>query len=236
MLLGLMQSIPQQTVTIPIIGLGVDRTRSHEPMFVLDLGKVVGADNQFTIKFQESNDDITYNDIPDVDLPGGGQPAVIDQNNDGRMIRRRYQGTKSFLRVVVTTIQGTHPSLPMSAQVVLGYGKVSDELSLANLSLLYRISSLAKALKLSIRELLAVKALAEIDPFATTDATLRFVEQVGVIRASGFSILYGTGCKGFVYTTNDRNMFQLLEELIEEVGGRKRLFPKFMPQGLEALP
>ncbi len=46
----------------------------------------------------------------------------------------------------------------------------------------------------------------------------------------------GTGCKGFVYTTNDRNMFQLLEELIEEVGGRRWLSPKFKPQGLDALP
>ena len=189
LLLGLTQSIPQQTVTAAVYGLGVDRTRSHEPMFVLDLGRVATADNQFTIKFQESNDDIAYNDIPDVNLPGGGQPGVIDQTNDDQVIRRRYLGTKSFLRVAVTTVQGTSPrSLPMSAQVVLGYGKVSDELSLANLSLLYRISSLAKALKLSIRELLTVKALTEIDPFATTDVTLRFVEKVDVIRASGFSI------------------------------------------------
>jgi len=63
-----------------------------------------------------------------------------------------------------------------------------DKLNLANLSHLYRVASLAKALKLSIRELLSVKALTGIDPFAATEATLRFVEKVGVIRASGFSI------------------------------------------------
>jgi hypothetical protein len=46
----------------------------------------------------------------------------------------------------------------------------------------------------------------------------------------------GTACKGFSYTTNDRNMFELLEELVEEIGGGRKLFPKFTPQGLEALP
>lgn len=188
LLLRLTQSIPQQVVTTATNGSGVDRTRYHEPMFVLDLGKVTGADNQFTIKFQESDDDRTYNDIPNVNLQGGGQPVVIDQNNDDQVIRCRYQGTKRFLRVAVTTVQGASPSLPMSAQVVLGYDKVSNELSLANLSLLYRISSLAKALKLSIRDWLTVKALIEIDPFATTGATLLFAEKLKTIRSSGFSI------------------------------------------------
>jgi uncharacterized protein DUF4157 len=48
--------------------------------------------------------------------------------------------------------------------------------------------------------------------------------------------LDGTACKGFSYTTNDRRLYELLEELVEEVGGGKKLFPKFRPQGLEALP
>jgi hypothetical protein len=46
----------------------------------------------------------------------------------------------------------------------------------------------------------------------------------------------GSGCKGFLYTTNDREMFLLLEELIEEVGGTKQLTPRWAPQGVEALP
>lgn len=184
----LLPSIPQQPVNAAINGAGIDRTHYPEPMFVLEFGTIAGADNQFTIKFQESNDDSTYNDISNSDLQGGGQPTLVDQNNDDQVIRRSYMGTKKFLRVAVTAVQGTSPTLPISAQVVLGYSKVSDELNLANLSLLYRISSLAKALKLSIRDWLTVKALTEIDPFATTEATLRFTEKVIAIRASGFSI------------------------------------------------
>lgn len=77
----------------------------------------------------------------------------------------------------------------------------NDQLNLANLSHLYRVASLAKALKLSIHEYLSVQKLTGIDPFAAIPATAtepplpatgaipRFVEKVGVIRASGFSII-----------------------------------------------
>lgn len=193
LLLRIIPSISQQGVIIATNGSGVDRTNYRDPMFVLDLGEVTGADNRFTIKFQESDDDSTYNDISDGDLRGEGQPAVINQTNDDKVIRCRYRGTKKFLRVAVTNVQGTSPSLPMSAQVVLGYDKVSDELNLANLSLLYRISSLAKALKLSIHDWLIVRELTgmvyeKVNPFYTTRNTMRFIEKVGVIRASGFSI------------------------------------------------
>jgi Neuraminidase-like domain/Putative peptidoglycan binding domain len=69
-----------------------------------------------------------------------------------------------------------------------------DTLSLRNLSLLYRAVSLAKALKLSIREYQTLATVAGLDPFAATPpfaataATLQFVEMVGAVRDSGFSI------------------------------------------------
>ncbi len=66
----------------------------------------------------------------------------------------------------------------------------NDTLNLANLSHLYRIVSLAKAVKLSIRDFLLVKALTGINPFdaAHTEDSLRFVEKVRKMRASGFNI------------------------------------------------
>ncbi len=63
-----------------------------------------------------------------------------------------------------------------------------DKLDLKNLSRLYRVASFAKALNLSIPDFLSVMALTEIDPFEATASTLRFVEKVRVIRASGFNI------------------------------------------------
>jgi hypothetical protein len=74
-------------------------------------------------------------------------------------------------------------------------------LSLANVSLLYRYGLLANALKLPVRELIALKQLSNVDPFTPLDPeplttigqdhplsqTLRFVSMVDDLRASGLS-------------------------------------------------
>ncbi len=83
-------------------------------------------------------------------------------------------------------------------------GKSIDtaELSLAHVSLLYRYGLLAKALKLSIRELIALKQLSGLDPFRSIQVnpltqlnddypftqTLRFVEVAETVKESGLTI------------------------------------------------
>ncbi|WP_438029768.1 neuraminidase-like domain-containing protein [Sorangium sp. So ce233] len=83
-----------------------------------------------------------------------------------------------------------------------GKTTATAQLSLPNVSLLYRHGLLAKALKLSVRDLLTLKSLSGVDPFApliegplatTADdrplrQALRFVEIAGAVRESGFSI------------------------------------------------
>jgi len=66
----------------------------------------------------------------------------------------------------------------------------NDTLSLANLSHLYRITSFAKAQKLSIRDFLVARTLININPFAAnhTEDTVRFAETIAKIRSSGFQI------------------------------------------------
>jgi ABC toxin N-terminal region/Neuraminidase-like domain/Salmonella virulence plasmid 28.1kDa A protein len=75
-------------------------------------------------------------------------------------------------------------------------------LSLANVSLLYRYGLLAKALRLSIAELIALKQLSGLDPFKALPGgpltslaqdspfthTLRFVEAAAEVKASGLKI------------------------------------------------
>jgi hypothetical protein len=69
------------------------------------------------------------------------------------------------------------PTVPPSAKPNLGI-----------LSHLYRLASFARALDLSIEELLLVKAITGIDPFDNTGETVRFVDAVHRVRASAFSI------------------------------------------------
>ncbi|NTU77944.1 MAG: hypothetical protein HGA45_00835, partial [Chloroflexales bacterium] len=75
-------------------------------------------------------------------------------------------------------------------------------LSLANVSLLYRYTLLARALRLSVPALIALKGLSGLNPFTPLHAdplaslgddhpftqTLRFVEVAGQVRQSGFAI------------------------------------------------
>ncbi len=65
---------------------------------------------------------------------------------------------------------------------------LDDRLILENLSRLYRHTTLAKALNLSVRDYLTVLELTASDPFGTTLATMLFMEQIDEIRSSGFSI------------------------------------------------
>ena len=66
--------------------------------------------------------------------------------------------------------------------------------TLDNLSRMYRTVSLARALKLTIRDFLRIRSLTKINPFVddngaiNTAGTLRFVEVVGKMRASGWSV------------------------------------------------
>lgn len=88
-------------------------------------------------------------------------------------------------------------------QILQDAGYSTDtELSLANVSLLYRYGLLAKALKLSIRDLISLKQLSGLDPFkplsndqltVLTDDypfthTLRFIELAEEIKESGLKI------------------------------------------------
>jgi hypothetical protein len=65
--------------------------------------------------------------------------------------------------------------------------KPDDILNLSNLSRLHRHSSLAKALSLSSPDYLASLRLIAPDPFATTTATVTFVETVDKVRDTGFT-------------------------------------------------
>jgi len=63
-----------------------------------------------------------------------------------------------------------------------------DTLSLANLSALYRHATFARVLNYSIRTYLAALKLIDSTPFATTEETIKFVQQSEKIIASGMSV------------------------------------------------
>jgi hypothetical protein len=66
--------------------------------------------------------------------------------------------------------------------------EVQDKLNLTNLWELYRRTSLAKALDLSVSDFISAKAFVGSDPLGSPAATLRFVESINEIRSSRFSL------------------------------------------------
>lgn len=66
--------------------------------------------------------------------------------------------------------------------------KTDGRLTLSNLSLIYRHATLAKLLNLTVQDLVASMELTGLEPFRAdrSQDTLRFVETVRVVRASGF--------------------------------------------------
>ncbi|WP_437713631.1 neuraminidase-like domain-containing protein [Sorangium sp. So ce448] len=80
----------------------------------------------------------------------------------------------------------------VASQAALGVPPLvsGGALNLANLSKLFRAASLARALKLPLRELLALHALSGIDVFTTADpaVTRRFVEMALAVAATRFGV------------------------------------------------
>ena len=70
------------------------------------------------------------------------------------------------------------------------------DLTLDNISAVYSSGWLARKLKISVRELLLLKRLTGLDPFATPDATnpaiLRIIELVHALQASSLKSAEGT--------------------------------------------
>jgi hypothetical protein len=112
-------SIRAQAVTATLNGTGVDLQGFEGALVLLDLGLFGGTTPTATIKIQESDDNTTFTDVAAADLLGGVLPA-IDTTNDETTYERGYIGRKRYIRVAVTAIAGTSPSLPTSAVVVRG--------------------------------------------------------------------------------------------------------------------
>lgn len=69
---------------------------------------------------------------------------------------------------------------------IMSFSKLSDALTLANVSLLYRFSLLAKTLQVRIAELFDIMALFG-DPFKNADQTLTLLETWGKMEDAGFT-------------------------------------------------
>ena len=77
------------------------------------------------------------------------------------------------------------------------------DLDLATISLLFRHASLARALGLPIHDLVSLRQVSGVDPFASPSDTLRFADMIGHLQAAGIDFIL---CKPL----DPKRLFKLL--------------------------
>ena len=130
------------------------------------------------------------------------QPAVLPGLLDE--VEARGQAF-SLIKGRLPALQGSLGLTATEIEVILkdvGLDLATAPLTVPNVSLLYRYGLLAKALKLSVADLITLKALSGRNPFTPLaaapptilaedypyDQTLRFVEIAGEVKASGLTV------------------------------------------------
>lgn len=117
--LSVVQSLAPASRTATANGTGVDLRGYDSAAAVIDAGLAGGTSPSFTFELQESDDNSTFTAVADADLDGT-EPAVTTAN-DEQIHLLGYKGTKRYLRVAITAVTGTSPTLLCGATVMRGH-------------------------------------------------------------------------------------------------------------------
>lgn len=118
------QSLRPAARTATANGTGVDLRGFESAAVLIDLGTFAGTTPSATFKIQDSDDNSTFADVDAAFLQGGALPT-IDTTSHEQVLERGYIGTKRYLRVIISAISGTSPSLPCAAVVVRGHPHIA---------------------------------------------------------------------------------------------------------------
>lgn len=119
------QSLISAVRTATADGVTVDLQGFEGAMFSVDLGTMGGSSSPTeTFKFQESDASGSgFADVAVGDLGSGAQPAAITTANDNTIIKDSYLGAKRYVRIIISAVGGTSPSLPCAGSIVRGFGR-----------------------------------------------------------------------------------------------------------------
>jgi hypothetical protein len=116
-----------------------------------------------------------------------GVDVAFDQSfPDSPVLTTKDKLLQPYLSILQSALRVTALDLTQILQDC-GYRDESATLNLENVSALYRRASLAKALKLTVRDFLSLKTLWGRDPFASPEETLEFANLAASINNWGLS-------------------------------------------------
>lgn len=107
-------------VSAPGNGTGIDLSDANAAEVIVTAGTIGGsASPSVTVQVQESDEAAAnFTKVADGDLLGGTGELVIDAANDAQAHARGYIGNKQYLRVAISAVGGTSPTIPLAAVVV----------------------------------------------------------------------------------------------------------------------
>ncbi len=112
----------QADPAVPVNGVGVDLANYGGAVVLIDAGTIAGAGASLTFEVQESDDNVSFAAVADVDLRGA--EPVINAANDDQIHEIGYHGIRRYVRVSITAKAGTTPTMPVAAMVVRGKPRV----------------------------------------------------------------------------------------------------------------
>ncbi|GHO97434.1 hypothetical protein KSF_074820 [Reticulibacter mediterranei] len=178
---------PMQLNGTSMTGVPVDVGRVSLKEVEIVIG-VLSVGATFSLLIQHSDDGITFTDVPaqDMSVPN---PFVINSATP-LLSRFSYSGVKPYLRATIASTAGANPTLWVTVRVLTAPGMVNDELSLANLTTLYKYSVLRRIIRRPIAELQMLMTLSGINPLAAANphTVLMLLEAQETLDTLGLSI------------------------------------------------
>jgi gamma-glutamyl:cysteine ligase YbdK (ATP-grasp superfamily) len=110
------QSIAPASQAAAVNGASVDLRDYASAMVLISAGAAGGTTPSFTFEVQESSDNATFTAVADEHLQGA-EPVVTAGNEVHRI---GYRGSQRYIRVTITAVSGTSPTLDAEAGVVRG--------------------------------------------------------------------------------------------------------------------
>jgi hypothetical protein len=159
-------------------------------------GSQPGQTASFTLTFVGLMTDGEYAVLKGLSLDSSYQLAIDDLYNLAWIAGVELAAATTTVNASQNSISAHQNTLLAALQIsatdltalLSGASAVPNVLNLSNLSALYRRTTLAHTLGMSVPDLLTLVGLAGVDPFASPGSTLEFIELAQIVQSSNFSV------------------------------------------------
>ena len=184
--------IQPQKLGSPATGRSVEvKGASLKQMEVVIGAMTPGAVFELKVQASNSENDSSFTDVAVAELQGIGANPLVINSTSPLLTTITYAGSSKYLRCSIRPTAGTNPSLWIRVRVQIKPGTVSNDLSLANLTVLCRYAVLRRFMGVPIKELRTLMTLSGINSLADLhgpENVLTLMDALGSLNTLGISV------------------------------------------------